>query len=91
MEEALWPQWNIPPWLIAPKKKAWFYERLFFKVIIVVVKDTKRQYKRYNVNTLVYALHEVDKSDVTVVFKGFGLVCIFFVLFCFLFTIIFNW
>ena len=35
------PQWNIPSLAIAPMQKAWFYERLFFKVVIVMVKDKK--------------------------------------------------
>ena len=34
---------------IAIMEKAWFYEKLFFKVIIVMVKN-KIQHKRYNVN-----------------------------------------
>ena len=32
---------------IAPMEKAWFYEKLFFEVVIVMVKDKKIQY-RYN-------------------------------------------
>ena len=35
---------------IAPREEEWFYERLFFEVVIVRVKDEKKQYKRYNVN-----------------------------------------
>ena len=38
-KKALWPQWNIPLWFI---KKAWFYERLFLVVVMVMVKDKKR-------------------------------------------------
>ena len=41
MEKTLWPQLNIPSWFIAPIEKAWFYERLFFEVVIVMVKDKK--------------------------------------------------
>ena len=33
---------------IAPIEKAWFYEKLFFEVVIVMVKDKKIEYKRYN-------------------------------------------
>ena len=40
MEKA-WPQLNMPSWFIAPMEKAWFYERLFFEVVIVMVKDKK--------------------------------------------------
>ena len=54
---------------IAPMEKAWFYEKLFFKVVIVMVKNNKIQHKRYNVNqNKFYALHEVDKSNAT---RGF--------------------
>ena len=42
-------QWNILSWFIAPMEKAWFYDRLFFKVVIVMVKY-KKHHKRYNVN-----------------------------------------
>ena len=38
-KKALWPQWNIALWFI---KKAWFYERLFLVVVMVMVKDKKR-------------------------------------------------
>ena len=41
MEKTLWPQLNIPSWLIAPMEKAWFYERLIFEVVIIMVKDKK--------------------------------------------------
>ena len=39
MVPALWPRWDIPSWFIAPMEKAWFYERLFFEVVIVMIKD----------------------------------------------------
>ena len=39
--KVLWPQGNIASWFIAPMKKAWFYKRLFFEVVIVMVKDKK--------------------------------------------------
>ena len=65
-EKALRLQWNITPWFIAPMEKAWFYERLFFKVVIVLVKELKIQYKRYNVyKNEFYALYESGKSNVT--------------------------
>ena len=35
-------------WFIAPVEKTWFCEKLFFEVVIVMVKDKKIQYKRYN-------------------------------------------
>ena len=31
MEKALWHQRNMSSWSIAPRKKAWFYGRLFKK------------------------------------------------------------
>ena len=41
MEKALWLQWNISPWFIAPVEKVWFYEKLFFEVAMVMVKKEK--------------------------------------------------
>ena len=38
-------QWNIPSLLIDPMEKAWFYERLFFEVVIVMVKAKKNHHK----------------------------------------------
>ena len=47
---------------MASIEKAWFYERLFPEVEIVMVKDKKY---RYNVNkNQFYALHEVGKSNI---------------------------
>ena len=40
----------------ASVEKALFYERYFFEVAIVMVKDKKIQYKRYNVNKS-YLMH----------------------------------
>ena len=71
MKKILWFQWNTLPWLIAPIEKTWFYEKLFLKVGMVMVKDKKIWFKRYSVNTnKFYALHEVDKSNVTSSFRG---------------------
>ena len=41
MEKALWPQWSITPLFLAPMEKAQFYEKLFFVLVIVIVKDKK--------------------------------------------------
>ena len=41
MEKALWPQWSITPLFLAPREKAQFYEKLFFELVIVMVKDEK--------------------------------------------------
>ena len=47
-------------------EKVWFYERLFFEVVIVMTKDKKKQYERWNVNkNHFYALHEGYKSNVS--------------------------
>ena len=78
------PQWNIPSWFIAPMEKTSFYERLSFEVVTVMIKDEKIQYKRYNVNqNYFYALREVDKSNIPVVFEEFEMVYIFLLLFSF--------
>ena len=42
MERKLRPQWNVPSKFTVPMEKAWFYEILFFQVVIVMVKDKKR-------------------------------------------------
>ena len=49
MEKALWPQLNIPSKFIVSMEKAWFYEKFFFEVITIMVKDTKIQQNRNNV------------------------------------------
>ena len=38
MEKILWPKWNKSPWFKAPMEKAWFYERLFFEMVIAWLK-----------------------------------------------------
>ena len=74
MEKALRHQRNMSSWFMAPMEKAWFYERLFKKI----------QHKRYHANqNQFYAMHEVDKSNITVVFKEFDVAYIFFLLFSF--------
>ena len=45
IEKALWPQENVISWFIAPMEKAWFYKRLFFDVVIVMVKEKKNSIK----------------------------------------------
>ena len=66
MEKALWPKWSITLLFLAPMEKAPFYDKLLFELVIVMVKDNKMQHKRSNVSqNLFYALHEVDKSNVT--------------------------
>ena len=36
--------------LIVPMEETWLYERLFFEMVIVMIKDLKIQYKRQSVN-----------------------------------------
>ena len=44
MEKAWFkPQWKTPSWFIAPMEKTCFYERLFFEVVVVMVKDNQCQ------------------------------------------------
>ena len=78
-KKALWPQWNIALWFI---KKAWFYERLFLVVVMVMVKDKKRQYKRY-MSIKISFMHYMKWTRVMlpVVFKEFEMV--FFATFVF--------
>ena len=75
-------------------KKTWFYEILFFQVVIVRVKDKKRCTIKYAMSIKISAmqlqeLHSVNKSKVTSSFQGVCIVCIFGSFF--LFTISVNW
>ena len=64
--------------------KAWFYEKLFSEVVMVMVKDKKIHHKRYNFNqNKFYAFHEVDKSNVTNGFQRIGSGLYFFAPFSF--------
>ena len=36
------PQWDIPSWFVTHMEKAWFYQRSFFEVVIVMVKIQKK-------------------------------------------------
>ena len=57
MEKALWRHWNTPSCSIDPMGKALFYERFFFKVAMIMVKDK------------LLIKHEVNKSNVTNSFR----------------------
>ena len=75
-------------------KKTWFYEILFFQVVIVRVKDKKRCTIKYTMSIKISAmqlqeLHSVNKSKVTSSFQGVCIVRIFGSFF--LFTISVNW
>ena len=70
--------------VIVPMEKAWFYEKLFSEVVMVMVKDKKIHHKRYNFNqNKFYAFHEVDKSNVTNGFQRIGSGLYFFAPFSF--------
>ena len=58
VKKALWPQWNIPSRFMVPMEKVWF------EVVIVMVKDKKILHKRHNVNqNWCNALHEVAEQE----------------------------
>ena len=68
--------------------KAWFYEKLFSEVVMVMVKDKKIHHKRCNFNqNKFYALHEVDKRNVTNGFQRIGSGLYFFAPFSFLLSL----
>ena len=75
MEKALWPQWNTPSWFIAPMEKAWFYERLFFEVVIVMMKDKKYNMK-YTVSIKISFMHYMKWTRVMLpaIFEEFEIV-----------------
>ena len=39
MEKVLWPKWSITPLFQAPMEKARFYEKFFFELVMVMVKE----------------------------------------------------
>ena len=66
MEKTCQSLWNISSWFVSPMENTWFYENLLLEMVIVMVKDNKIQQRRYSVNqNYFYALHEVDKSNIT--------------------------
>ena len=69
-------------------EKAWFHEKLFSEVVMVMVKDKKIHHKRCNFNqNKFYALHEVDKRNVTNGFQRIGSGLYFFAPFSFLLSL----
>ena len=73
-------------------EKAWIYQRLFFKVIITIVKDKQKiQYKRYIANqNNFYVFIKWPRVMLQVDFKKFELVFIFFAIFFFSVSLSFN-
>ena len=45
MENALWRQWNITSWFIAPMEKTWFDIIFSFEVVMVIVKIKENKIK----------------------------------------------
>ena len=67
-------------------EKAWFYEILFFQVVIVMVKDIKRCTIKDTLSIKIsfmqlQELQYVNKSKVTSSFQEICIVCIFWLLF----------
>ena len=71
-------------------EKVWFYERLFFEVVIFMTKDKKKNNMKDAMSIKITFMHCMKGIRVmlTVVYEKFKLVCIF--LLFFLFTTIFN-
>ena len=78
------PQWNIPSWFIAPMKMAWFYEILFFEVVLKKVKYSIKDAMPVNISCIYY--REWRKVIFSVVLGEFEIVYIFCCFF--LFTIV---
>ena len=91
MEKALWLQWSITPLFLAPMEKARFYEKLFFELVIGMVKDKKKYSIKDKMSIKISFMDNMKWTRVMlpVVFEEFKVVYIFFCYF-FLFTIIAN-
>ena len=83
MEKTLWSQWSISWWFIAPREKEWFYERLFFEVVTVIVKDKKCSIKHKISIKISYDYIKWTKLMLPVVLEEFQMVYIFVLLFSF--------
>ena len=69
-------------------EKAWFYEILFFQVVIVMIKDKKRCTIKDETSMKISFMHYRNyimwiRANLPVVFEEFGMACIFLVLFYF--------
>ena len=69
-------------------EKAWFYETLFFQLIIVMVKNTKRCTIKDTVSIKISFMHYRNyitwtKGKLPVVFEEFDMVYVFWLLFSF--------
>ena len=72
-------------------EKTWFYKRLFFELVIVMVKDKKYSIKD-TMSIKISLMHymQLKKIMLPVVFEEFEMIYMF-LLYFFLFTIIGNW
>ena len=73
MEKALWLQWNIPSWFIALMEKAWFSERFFFEVVIVMVNVKQKKYSiRGKMSIKISFMHYIKCTRVNVTSTFWG-------------------
>ena len=72
-------------WFIAPMEKPWFYERLFFKEIIGMVKDEKKYGTKDRMSIKISFMHYMKWTRVMLplFFEEFEVVYIFLLLFSF--------
>ena len=54
VEKALWRQWNIPPWFVAPMEKKWFMEDYFFEEVMTPVKDCTKDAMSIKISLMHY-------------------------------------
>ena len=82
LEKALWPQWRITPLFLAPMEKARFYEKLFFELVIVMVRDKKKYSIKDKMPIKISFMHYMKWTRVMlpVVFEKLKVVYIFFII-----------
>ena len=88
MEKELWPQWNMPSWFTVSVEKVWFYEILFFQVVILMVKNKKRCAIRDTMSIKINVMHHRNyimwtRIKLPVVFEEFDTIYIFWLFFYF--------
>ena len=84
MEKSLWPKGNIVSWFIVPMEKARFYKRLFFKVVIAMVKVRNTVLKdTMSIKTSFIYYIQWTRVTLPVVFVEFEMVYMFLLYFFF--------
>ena len=88
MDKELWPQWNIPSSFIAPMEKVWFYEVLFFQMVIVMVTVKKSCTIKDTMSIKISFMHYRNhitwtRVKLPVVFEEVDMVYIFWLFFSF--------